>query len=184
MLPDRIVGEQTIEAPQTRSQLDKEFPLRWTSGDTTPDVTNLTRFIANNNGTITQFDNGADGQIIWILGDGLTTVANNANIVRSGDPVLTLDSIYVFVRIEGVWYEINCCGSGPAGPPGMDGADGEDGLPGPPGADGIAGTDGMVPYYIASGETFTVPEFKQATWAVPIIVDGSLVVDGVLVPVD
>lgn len=42
----------------------------------------------------------------------------------------------------------------------------------------------FVPTYIASGETFTVPAFRQALWAVPIVIDGTLVLDGVLVPVN
>lgn len=43
---------------------------------------------------------------------------------------------------------------------------------------------GMVPYYIAPGDTFTVPLYKQAPFAEPIEVDGALVVLGVLVGVD
>lgn len=41
----------------------------------------------------------------------------------------------------------------------------------------------MTPYYIAVGDTFTVPEYKQAVSAMPITVDGDLVVDGYLVEV-
>jgi hypothetical protein len=48
----------------------------------------------------------------------------------------------------------------------------------------VAAEAGMVPYYIAAGDTFTVPEFKQAPFAITIEVDGTLVVDGVLVEVD
>lgn len=174
--PERITGEQVIESPQTRSQLDKEFALLFDAGDTTPSVKNLTRFIANPSSpiTITQFDDGGEGQIIWILGDGATTVANNANIVRQADPVLTLNAVYVFVRINEVWYEIVCCGSGPAGPqgdpgpPGADGADGATGPQGPPGADG----SGAVPTYIGPAETFTIPDNKQALFAMTIVNDG------------
>lgn len=45
--------------------------------------------------------------------------------------------------------------------------------------------DGMVPYLIESGETFTVPVKKQALWEATITVDagGSLVVDGMLIEV-
>jgi hypothetical protein len=112
MSQERIVQEQVVEAPTTRSQLDKEFPLRFTSGDTTPSVQNLTRFIASGVAvTITQFDNGADGQMIIVLGDGVTTVANNANIIRQSDPVLTDNALYIFARFNSVWYELNCCGS-------------------------------------------------------------------------
>jgi hypothetical protein len=42
----------------------------------------------------------------------------------------------------------------------------------------------MVPYFIAAGDTFTVPEFKQAPFAITIDNEGTLVVDGILVEVD
>jgi hypothetical protein len=43
--------------------------------------------------------------------------------------------------------------------------------------------DGMVPYLIPTGQTFTVPINKQALKAMPITVDGTLVVDGFLLEV-
>lgn len=43
---------------------------------------------------------------------------------------------------------------------------------------------GFVPIRIASGETFTVPENTQCLFALPIIVEGNLVVDGFLIQVD
>lgn len=67
------------------------------------------------------------------------------------------------------------------GAQGIPGIQGPQGIPGPPGIDGA---NGMVPTYIAPGETFTIPAFRQAMWAVPIVVDGTIVIDGVLVPVD
>lgn len=46
-------------------------------------------------------------------------------------------------------------------------------------------TDGsMVPYYIPAGDTFTVPEFKQALFNEPIDNEGVLDVDGLLIEVD
>jgi hypothetical protein len=65
-------------------------------------------------------------------------------------------------------------GVGPQGPQGYQGAQGS----------GTSGEGASVPYYIASTETFTVPENKQALFSVPIIVDGYIVVDGYLVEVD
>lgn len=67
-------------------------------------------------------------------------------------------------------------------------------LPYADGAEGITWADpaggtpadggGMVPYFIASGDTFTVPEFKQALFAMTIDVEGVLDVSGVLIEVD
>jgi hypothetical protein len=67
----------------------------------------------------------------------------------------------------------------------LDGSDGGGGsdisIPGPRGEDGA---NGMVPYFIAVDEIFTVPEFKQALFAMNIDVEGILVIDGFLIEVD
>jgi hypothetical protein len=68
------------------------------------------------------------------------------------------------------------------------GGDGDSGIndviPGPAGAAGAEGANGMVPYSIALGETFTVPINKQALFAMNIDNSGILVVDGFLIEVD
>lgn len=43
---------------------------------------------------------------------------------------------------------------------------------------------GMVPFFIADGDTFMVPEFKQAPFAMNIDNEGILIVDGFLIEVD
>lgn len=77
--------------------------------DTTPSVLNNEYFVAKNIGavTITQFDDGGDGQDVRILGDGFTSVDNNAFIkTKSGAAtLLDADKVYTFVRINSVWYE-------------------------------------------------------------------------------
>lgn len=42
----------------------------------------------------------------------------------------------------------------------------------------------MVPYFIASGSTFTVPLYKQGLFSMTIDVEGILIVDGFLIQVD
>ena len=54
----------------------------------------------------------------------------------------------------------------------------------PAGGGGGGGGGGFVPTYIGEGETFTVPENTQALYALPILVDGDLVIDGDLVEVN
>lgn len=83
------------------------------------------------------------------------------------------------------------------GPPGSNGRDGQQGAPGfifddpaayaesslmIPGPMGPAGP--MVPYYIGVNETFYVPLYKQALFAMEIQVDGMLEIDGFLIEVD
>lgn len=43
------------------------------------------------------------------------------------------------------------------------------------------GIDAFVPTLIASGATFTIPANKQAVAALPIVIDGTLIIDGSLV---
>lgn len=73
----------------------------------TPSVENCTTFKgAGNVVTIINFLDGGENQTIKILGDGTTTIANNANIkTRTGANVLLgANLIYQFTLIEDVWY--------------------------------------------------------------------------------
>jgi len=47
-----------------------------------------------------------------------------------------------------------------------------------------ASASSMVPYYVPPLTLFTVPEYKQALFAMDITVDGFLVTDGFLIEVD
>jgi hypothetical protein len=47
----------------------------------------------------------------------------------------------------------------------------------------VVATSGMVPYFIAATETFTVPVYKQALFEMTIDSQGLLVVDGFLIQV-
>lgn len=47
-----------------------------------------------------------------------------------------------------------------------------------------SGGSSFVPYYIPTGNTFTVPENFQALFTIPIDAEGTIVVDGILVGVD
>jgi hypothetical protein len=44
-------------------------------------------------------------------------------------------------------------------------------------------TGAMMPYYIAEGETYLVPTNKQGLFSIPITIDGTLEVTGILVQV-
>lgn len=90
--------------------------------------------------------------------------------------------------------------TGPQGPPGADGAPGMDGATGATGAAGPTGATGpqgpagtgtgtatdrsALPYYIAAGETFTVPLYQVCVQAAFCDNEGLIVIDGMLVEVD
>lgn len=78
------------------------------AGDTTPSVKNVRVWkSAGTVVTVTDFDDGAVGQALFILGDGDTTISHNANIKTNtgANKLLAADRLYIFVHIDGVWYE-------------------------------------------------------------------------------
>lgn len=110
----RIDEEQVISVPQRHNVLDYQYVGRFKTLDITPSVQNIERWVATNTGaiTITNFDNGQDGQAIDILGDGFTTVEHNAQIKRAAgvDGLLEVDRVYRFVRFPvvgapSIWVE-------------------------------------------------------------------------------
>jgi len=106
----RITREQTIEAPQTKLALDKQFVKRFALGEQNPSVLNLEKFIAANIAptNILNFRDGQNGQSITILGDGQTTVVYGVNtiITNTGvDKLLAANKVYRFTRFNSVWVE-------------------------------------------------------------------------------
>jgi hypothetical protein len=84
---------------------------------TTIPVANIEHFTTHNTGaiTVTEFTKGARGQELTILGDGFTTVEENASIVTNqGNILLAVGYIYKFVNFDEVWYYV-CCDSGSGG---------------------------------------------------------------------
>lgn len=57
--------------------------------------------------TITNFKKGAEGQTLRLLGEGQTSVANNANIKTNTGALklLAANIIYTFTMYLNVWYE-------------------------------------------------------------------------------
>lgn len=47
----------------------------------------------------------------------------------------------------------------------------------------LSPTGSLMPYYIPEGETYTVPTNKQGLFSIPITIDGTLEVTGILVQV-
>ncbi len=99
----------TFNAPTRFNILPTQLPQKFVRSDTTPSVLNHEYWIANNIGatTVTQFDDGSDCHELRILGDGFTTVANNANIKTNtgANKLLAANKVYRFTNINRVWYE-------------------------------------------------------------------------------
>lgn len=77
-------------------------------GDTTPSVLNNDRLRFVNTGatTVTKFDEGANGQFLVVIGDGLTTIAHGATIKNAlgVNKLLLLDVAYAYVFYNNIWY--------------------------------------------------------------------------------
>lgn len=83
----------------------------YTAGSTTPSVDGITFLYILNSGatTITNFTNGVDGQVIYLLfGDGNTTV-NRSNCYLAGGAnfVSTANDTLVLLKYGAYWYEIS-----------------------------------------------------------------------------
>lgn len=106
---NRDNSQRTVESPLRFNVLPSQTAQKFVAADTTPSVTNHEYWIANNTGavTVTKFDDGADCQELRILGDGFTTVANNANIkTNTGvNKLLAVNKVYRFTNFNGIWYE-------------------------------------------------------------------------------
>lgn len=107
--PTQVQHEENVEAPAERAVLDFDNVLTFRAGDATPSVKSLRKFrTAGTSVTITDFDDGQQGHVIYVLGDGDTTVAHNANIRRTRgiSEILKSEIVYSFIHIDGVWHEI------------------------------------------------------------------------------
>lgn len=106
-VPTRVTEERIVEAPQTNLILPKRF-VRKVRG-ATPSVLNTEELICANSGavTVTDFTEGADGQHLYVRGDGFATAQFGAKIKTNtgADKLLAADKFYHFVRFENVWVE-------------------------------------------------------------------------------
>lgn len=181
----QIQQEVSLEAPQRPVVIPTDFVSSLKKGVTEPSVRNLIRLRAGGVAvTITDFKHGQNGQNIKVLGDGVTEINTNANIIRSEDGVLAANKVYSFVKYDGVWYEEGATGNGGGG--GSQGPQGEKGDKGDKGDPGPEGPAGFMPTEILTGETFTIPARRQGLFADPIdiAVGGTLDVIGSLILVD
>lgn len=105
----RIADPVEFQGPVKFEELS-ETPLEFTKlGDTSPTVLNLERIkFQNTSGvTVTNFDNGQEGQYIIVVGDGQTTLQHGTNIFNTSGANITLTNnrVYAYVRVQGVWRE-------------------------------------------------------------------------------
>lgn len=92
----------------TFNKLPKKPISRFAIGSATPSVANCEYWKCGGTVlTITNFKGGQQAQTINILGDGNTTIANNANIVTNtgANKLLINNRVYRFTLWGNVWIE-------------------------------------------------------------------------------
>jgi hypothetical protein len=117
---ERIESEQVINAQETRNALSKQFVRLAKLEDTSPSVMNVERLQFRNvtPTLVVNFDDGQEGQRVEILGDGNTTIQNNAKIITASgtDTLLDADVTYAFTRYtDGKWHQSAGVGGGGGG---------------------------------------------------------------------
>lgn len=87
-----------------------ETPLEAVDSSTAPSVLNNTKIVlsASSPITITNFRDGQEGQTIFVVGDGNSTVQHGTNIfTNSGaNKLLVSGSVYIFTLVNGEWREV------------------------------------------------------------------------------
>lgn len=90
-------------------QLPKKWFSKFRRSDTTPEVTNVENWQANNTipTTITQFEKAQEAQCLHILGDGFTTIQNNVDIKTNtgANKLLLVNKVYTFYYFNSIWVE-------------------------------------------------------------------------------
>lgn len=98
--------EVIFNGPVTFNQTPKVLRNKLFGGF--PTVTNQSLFLSHDAASIiTDFQGGAEGQVLTILGNGNTTITHGTNIFTNtgADKVLAADLVYRFTFINGKWYE-------------------------------------------------------------------------------
>jgi hypothetical protein len=107
MTIDIRATEVNQQASTTKFVADKSFILLL-KATSTPSVRAATVCKANGS-DITDFMQGSEGQSIKVMGDGVATVAYNANIknntIDNTPKLLKANTVYTFTLINGIWYE-------------------------------------------------------------------------------
>lgn len=109
-LPEQVQHERIIETPERRLVLPISLVGKILRAETTPSVKNVEHWIAQNASavTITNFMEGQEGQNLFILGDGQTTLQHGGNIVTlsGADTLLAADKMYQLKRMNNKWFQI------------------------------------------------------------------------------
>lgn len=107
-MTERVQSEAIIETSPTLAKLPKGFVGQFVNADTTPSVMDCGAWICGTSVvTITNFDDGQEGQVIKIVGNANTTITHGTNIFTNtgANKALADNIVYTFMMIDSIWYE-------------------------------------------------------------------------------
>lgn len=103
------IDEDTLVSGELLFATIPNFPVgRLRKAEPTPSIKNMVNVIAGGEAvTITNFKHGKNGQSLYILGDGVTTLEHGdfIKMKSSTDLLLDVDTVYFFKHFNGIWYE-------------------------------------------------------------------------------
>ena len=89
-------------------------PVSWTirtlANDATPSVEGGRLYLSGGTTTITDFDDGVEGQIITVIAEHSLTITDGTNILLNGSgnfAMAATDSLTLVCKADGKWYEIS-----------------------------------------------------------------------------
>lgn len=107
--PYRFRDPVVFEAGVIFTQIPNAIVAVATPGATTPSILNSTslKLAATGATTLTNFMNGAQGQLLAVFGDGNTTVTHGTKIFTNtgANKLLAVNRVYVFHFRDSIWYE-------------------------------------------------------------------------------
>jgi hypothetical protein len=77
--------------------------------DATPSVLGYEKFLTGGTTTITDFDDGTEGKIIYIIAEHSITITDGTNIFLNGSANFVMsatDTLTLICKADGLWYEI------------------------------------------------------------------------------
>ena len=80
------------------------------ANDATPSVNGGRYFLSGGTTTITDFDDGATGQIITLIAEHAITITDGTNIFLNGSANFTMaatDTLTLICKADNKWYEIS-----------------------------------------------------------------------------
>ncbi|HIJ71125.1 MAG TPA: hypothetical protein HPP87_07155 [Planctomycetes bacterium] len=92
-----------------------KYNIQTLDDDATPSVKGYTVWLTGGTTTITDFDDGVEGQIIIVIAEHSLTITDGTNIFLSGSAnwdMTATDTLTLICKADGKWYEIGRSDSG------------------------------------------------------------------------